>query len=126
MGLIEVLHAEIADTEAAIAQLQQESLGHADLLASHSDQVTPQVANDDSHSMLQHPAGHVQPCLAQDLPDGFIAHCTIVPYSACLRPVIRMYTAGTASKMRHLSFYCACAGLNNALRAFLCSPHVHV
>jgi len=39
LGLIEALHAEIADTEAAFAQLQQESLGHADLLASHSDQV---------------------------------------------------------------------------------------
>ncbi|KAL0054989.1 hypothetical protein WJX82_005498 [Trebouxia sp. C0006] len=40
VGLIEVLHAEIADTEAAIAQLQQESLGHADLLASFPDQMT--------------------------------------------------------------------------------------
>ncbi len=40
MGLIEALHAETADTEAAFAQLQQESLGHADLLASYPDQVT--------------------------------------------------------------------------------------
>lgn len=39
MGLIEALHAEIADTEAALAQLQQETLGHADLLASYPDQV---------------------------------------------------------------------------------------
>ncbi len=114
MGLIEVLHAEIADTEAAIAQLQQESLGHADLLASFPDQVTPSVANADSQRMLRRPS------FVQGVP------LPVVPCAVCLRPVIRMCPAGTDFGMHHLSLYCACAGLNHILRACLCSPHVHV
>ena len=68
MGLIESLHAEIADTEAAIAQLQQESLGHADLLASYFDQVT------------HHPSLMMTLSTrygAQALPKGSIAHCAM-------------------------------------------------
>ncbi|KAL0019463.1 hypothetical protein WJX77_007420 [Trebouxia sp. C0004] len=40
VGLVEALYTELADTEAAFAQLQQESLGHANLLASCSTQMT--------------------------------------------------------------------------------------
>jgi len=68
VGLIKALHAEIADTEAAFAQLQQESLGHADLLASYSDQVHHLA------SLLM----TVSACYgAQALPKGFIAHCAM-------------------------------------------------
>ncbi|KAL0031856.1 hypothetical protein WJX79_000268 [Trebouxia sp. C0005] len=57
VGLIEALHAEVADTEAAFAQLQQESSGHADLLASHSDQMTVlQSQLDDDISQSASPA----------------------------------------------------------------------
>ena len=39
LELVEGLHAEVADTEAALAQLQQERMSHADLLATYTDQV---------------------------------------------------------------------------------------
>lgn len=102
MGLIEALHAEVADTEAAFAQLQQESSGHADLLASHSDQVIHHASQlmtvSTCYSTL---LGMCNLAVAKlCLPASLL----IVPRSAYLRPLTRVCTARTDSR----SITCVC------------------
>ncbi len=68
-GLVEALHAEVTDTVAALEQLQQERMSHADFVVAYADQVRPWLLCNKRHAHAMHAATCVkQRCMYVQCP----------------------------------------------------------